>query len=150
MQSALAWYCGTSTTSASASLSSALLGDGGCCTEFTLTEEALRRHYSLVYVLLDEMSACGYPATVQGNVLQMLVPRPSVMEAAMKLVRECRVYIHICIPGILPRYAVLSLVDAHHHVSVHGSLAFLLFSPPPLSRKALSSCGYEIHIPTPI
>ncbi|PHJ18756.1 adaptor complexes medium subunit family protein [Cystoisospora suis] len=86
MQSALAWYCGTSTTSASASLSSALLGDGGCCAEFSLTEEALRRHYSLVYVLLDEMSACGYPATVQGNVLQMLVPRPSVMEAAMKLV----------------------------------------------------------------
>lgn len=91
MQSALAWYCGTS--SASSSLSSALLGDGGCCAEFILTEDALRRQYSLVYVLLDEMSACGYPATVQGNVLQMLVPRPSVMEAAMKLVRRPQVYV---------------------------------------------------------
>ncbi|PFH35617.1 adaptor complexes medium subunit family protein [Besnoitia besnoiti] len=82
MHSTLAWYCGSAATS-SLPASSVF---AGASSEFLLTEEALRKHYSLVYVLLDEMSSCGYPATVQGNILQMLVRRPSVMEAAMKLV----------------------------------------------------------------
>ncbi|CBZ53912.1 adaptor complexes medium subunit domain containing protein [Neospora caninum Liverpool] len=81
MQTTLAWYCGT----ASSALPASLRG-GSVSAEAPLTEETLRKHFSLIYVLLDEMSSSGYPATVQSNVLQMLVPRPSVIETAMKLV----------------------------------------------------------------
>ncbi|KEP66720.1 UNVERIFIED_CONTAM: adaptor complexes medium subunit family protein [Hammondia hammondi] len=80
MQSTLAGYCGTAASSLPSSLRGVSVSD------LPITEETLRKQFSLIYVLLDEMCSSGYPATVQSNVLQMLVPRPSVVEAAMKLV----------------------------------------------------------------
>eukprot|EP00923_Selenidium_pygospionis_P015725 GHVN01027418.1.p1 GENE.GHVN01027418.1~~GHVN01027418.1.p1 ORF type:complete len:535 (+),score=122.97 GHVN01027418.1:163-1605(+) len=50
------------------------------------SEEAVRNNFSTIYLLLDEMIDSGTPSTCEINILEMLVPAPSVFDRAVQLV----------------------------------------------------------------
>ncbi|OEH79547.1 prp38 family domain-containing protein [Cyclospora cayetanensis] len=58
-----------------------------CCEGSSLTEEAVRRNFSAVYVLVDVAVDWGYPFILEENLLQLLLQPSSVVAKAMQLVQ---------------------------------------------------------------
>ncbi|KAL8426070.1 hypothetical protein Efla_007343 [Eimeria flavescens] len=58
-----------------------------CCEGAPLNEEALRCHYSRVFVLLDLAVDFGLPFISEENVLQLLLPPSGVVAKALQLVQ---------------------------------------------------------------
>lgn len=53
-----------------------------------LNEDVLKSNFSMVYLLLNEMVIGGIPATIDPNIIEMLVPMPSMINRACKVLAD--------------------------------------------------------------